>query len=166
MKNILIIPGSTREGGSTMTLANSLASHSFVEHQVTYTTIHERLPLFLAQNEGTLPPIVQEWRKLIAKADAVIICTPEYIYNIPALIKNALEWVTSSGEMMHKSTLAMTYTPNAPRGRKAMTSLINSLTALDCRIAGQLALYQTDFNFEEQLSGEGLDLFRESIAQL
>ena len=137
------------------------------DHQVSYTEMHASLPLFLAQDDvGDLPLVVKDWRVLISKTDAVIVCTPEYLYNIPAVVKNALEWLTSSGELVHKPVIAMTYTPNAPRGTKAMESLINSLTALDCRLVGQLALYQSDFTFDEQLSGEGLDLFVEAITQL
>ena len=57
-----------------------------------------------------------DWRKILQESDAVIISIPEYIHNIPALIKNALEWVTTSGEFLGKKVLPITFTPHEPRG--------------------------------------------------
>lgn len=91
---------------------------------------------------------VLAWRHELQAADAVIFCIPEYLHNMPALVKNALEWVASSGDLVGKSVLAMTFTPHEPRGEKAMQSLIWSLQALDARVVGQLAFYQNEVTIE------------------
>ncbi len=109
------------------------------------------------------------WRKTLIASDAVIICTPEYIHNLPALIKNALEWVTSSGELAHKPVLALTFTPHPPRGEKAMQSLLWSLQALNARIVGQLDLYQTEIRFEGKavvMEEDMLELVKEAVQLL
>jgi chromate reductase len=43
------------------------------------------------------PAIVQQFRDLLAKTDGLVICSPEYNYGIPGLLKNAIDWA-SRGE--------------------------------------------------------------------
>jgi NAD(P)H-dependent FMN reductase len=53
------------------------------------------LPLFNPDDdhEGTaVHPAVAEMRAQVARADAVLVCTPEYAGALPAALKNALEW--------------------------------------------------------------------------
>ncbi|MEM1122357.1 MAG: NADPH-dependent FMN reductase, partial [Bacteroidota bacterium] len=108
------------------------------------------LPLFQAESDKhPWPDAVLRWRKAVANADALIISTPEYIHNIPALLKNALEWLTSSGELAQKRVLPITFTPHEPRGERAMQSLLWSLQALDARVVAQLPLFQNEVVFDE-----------------
>ena len=39
-------------------------------------------------------PTVQDFRTALRRADAVLVCTPEYGYSVPGVLKNALDWVT------------------------------------------------------------------------
>ena len=109
-----------------------------------------QLPLYtIAGDLNPLPDAVLAWRTAVAEADAVIFSTPEYIFNLPAVLKNALEWLSTSGELVGKPVLAITYLPNEPRGEKAMTSLTWSLKALDSKIVATLPLYQTSLVIKE-----------------
>ncbi len=38
------------------------------------------------------PAVVREYRAQLDRADALLICTPEYAYSIPGVLKNALDW--------------------------------------------------------------------------
>jgi chromate reductase, NAD(P)H dehydrogenase (quinone) len=40
------------------------------------------------------PPAVQLLREQIARADGVIIATPEYNYSVPGVLKNAIDWAS------------------------------------------------------------------------
>ncbi|PSR13515.1 MAG: NAD(P)H-dependent oxidoreductase [Bacteroidetes bacterium] len=140
---ILTITGSARPDSSNVWLLQKLAEH-LPQYAYRYFNIAD-LPLFQPTlDQHPWPPAVVAWRQAVATADAVIIATPEYIHNIPALLKNALEWVTSSGELAGKPVLPITFTPHAPRGERAMQSLLWSLEALDARIVVQLPLYQNE----------------------
>ena len=140
---ILMISGSSRPDSQNVALLNELPQR-FKKHHFQLLDISE-LPLFVDQGGGMqYPKVVMRWRQAIEIADLVIICTPEYIHNMPAALKNALEWVTQSGELAFKRVLPITYTPSRPRGEKAMQSLLWSLKALDTKIIGQLDLYQND----------------------
>ena len=37
-------------------------------------------------------PMVRDFREALHHADAVLVCTPEYAYSIPGVLKNALDW--------------------------------------------------------------------------
>lgn len=140
---ILTINGSTSIDGVNSKLLDSL-EFTFPDHQFSKFNILD-LPLFqVALDTNPLPSSVVQFRDQIKNAEAVIITTPVYIYNIPAVLKSALEWLTTSGELVNKRVLAITYTPNPPRGEKAMQSLLNSLKALDANVVTSLSLYQTE----------------------
>lgn len=40
------------------------------------------------------PPAVAEFKRALARADAVLLITPEYSYSIPGVFKNALDWAS------------------------------------------------------------------------
>lgn len=55
-----------------------------------------RLPLYdgdLEESEG-IPPAVQHLHDQIARAEAVLIATPEYNQSFSGVLKNALDWVS------------------------------------------------------------------------
>lgn len=146
---ILTISGSARVDSKNAALLDAFpqffSSLLFERHK----TIHQ-LPLFqVGLDMAPWPPAVLQWRQKLTTADAVIICTPAYLHNMPALLKNAFEWVTTSGELANKPVLALTFTPHPPRGEKAMQSLLWTLQALNARVVGSLALYQQDIQLKE-----------------
>jgi chromate reductase, NAD(P)H dehydrogenase (quinone) len=51
-----------------------------------------RLPLYNQDLEHDLPEAVNELKKKIRGADAILIATPEHNYSITAVLKNAIEW--------------------------------------------------------------------------
>ncbi|MEM9549516.1 MAG: NADPH-dependent FMN reductase [Bacteroidota bacterium] len=161
---ILTISGSARAGSSNIKLLKHLSSLTdYMSFQ--YSNLIKELPLFIDDPEAIIPEAVIKWRNQLAKSDGIIICTPEYIHNQPALLKNALEWVTASGEMAGKKVLAITFTPNEPRGEKAMQSLLWSLKALDANIIASLALYQTEIFYSKdgELEGESAEILKEAL---
>lgn len=44
--------------------------------------------------EKGFPPVVQDLRGRIGKADALLFVTPEYNYSIPGVLKNAIDWAS------------------------------------------------------------------------
>jgi len=154
MKTIYAISGSAGEESSNRRLLNSLA-HYYVDRanwQIDEQLL--KLPMFRpALDKNPLPESAVAWRKAIEAADAVIICTPEYLHNIPAVLKNGLEWLKSSGELYEKPVLPITFTPHEPRGKYAMPSMCNSLLALKARVVVELPLYRNEFQESAEMYG-------------
>ena len=169
MKKILTFSGSARKNSSNVKLLEALPFLFPQHHIYRFEKLH-LLPVFTEIiDETSYPEIVMEWRKTVDAADALIISTPEYIFNLPAMIKNALEWLTASGELVQKKVLPITFLPHAPRGQKAMQSLLWSLQALDTQIITQLPLYQNEMEFDENgklIENESVEILKEAIQLL
>lgn len=162
---ILMISGSAREESTNTKLLLHLKD---LDTKLSFmlTDIPKDLPLFQSQLDvNPLPEAVVNWRRQLATCDGVVICIPEYIHNMPALIKNALEWIASSGELVGKKVLAMTFTPHEPRGEKAMQSLLWSLQALDANVVASLPLYQNEISYTSAglLAGVGVEVLKEAL---
>lgn len=148
LRKVLTISGSSRVLSSNVGLLKALQAIDGDKQYVHYDMLNA-LPVFAAElDHSPWPEEVLNWRSALADADAVVICTPEYIHNLPAQIKSALEWVTSSGELVAKRTIAMTYTPNEPRGERTMQSLLWSLEALDANVIAQVSIYQSQIKVD------------------
>lgn len=166
---ILTISGSPRIDSANTRLLVALSA-LFPKHTFQHYPRINQLPLFQAElDKHPWHAEVVNWRKAITAADAVIISIPEYIHNMPALIKNALEWVTSSGELAQKRVVAMTFTPHEPRGEKAMQSLLWSLQALDANVVVSVPLYQQEMEFDangQLVENESREMLNEAIRML
>lgn len=166
---ILTISGSVSNASANIKLLKALALLSPQFQFENYKRL-QQLPLFIATADNApFAEIVLHWRKTVKNADAVIVSTPEYLHNIPALLKNAFEWLSSSGELFGKPVLAITFAPHKPRGEKAMLSLLNTLVALKARVVGQLDLYQNEVSFNaegEIVSDEIVELLEITFKQL
>ena len=161
--HLLTISGSSRADSSNSKLLDHLCDLG-TDHTFERTSLHFDLPIFRAElDSNPLPENVRRWRTTLSEADAIIICMPEYIFNMPAVIKNALEWIASSGELVNKSVIAISLTPSEPRGEKAMQSLLWSLQALDANVVVQLPLYKSQIEYLPKINGEGAEMLIEAI---
>jgi NAD(P)H-dependent FMN reductase len=80
------------------------------------------------------PGSVIEFRKRLNEADAVLICTPEYGNGVPGVLKNALDWLVSSGEFMNKPTAVISASPTPLGGDKAHDSILLTLNMINATI--------------------------------
>jgi len=61
------------------------------------------LPVFSPDLEGpNLPQSVQDFLRLIAQNDGLLISSPEYIRGIPGGLKNAIDWLVSGDQIIGK----------------------------------------------------------------
>ena len=65
------------------------------------------LPLFNPDLEAVEPlPAVESWRSAIAESDALLIASPEYGFSLPGALKNGIDWVIGSGELVLSGKLS------------------------------------------------------------
>ena len=132
---IVLVSGSTR-AGSTNTAALRTAAALDVAGVV--ATPWERLvdvPAFVPGDDGPPPPAVAELRTLLAAADAVVFCTPEYAGTLPGSLKNAIDWLVGSGEL-YRTPVAWINVAAPGRGAGAEATLATVLGYVDADVIG------------------------------
>lgn len=75
-------------------------------------------------------PALTLFRNKIKVADGVIFSTPEYAFGVPGVLKNALDWLVSSGELNRKPIAAISVSTMQSGGDKALASLMLTLSVL------------------------------------
>lgn len=149
---ILCISGSASRDSSNVKFLKAIAEHLSHKHTAEVYEGLYQFPLFTPERlEEGVPEIINLLRERITQADLVLISTPEYNHNIPAVLKNMLEWLTDSGEFFGKKVLPITFTPKAPRGEHALKSLQMSLKAQKANIISEANFYKTDVEYVDDL---------------
>ena len=157
--NILTLSGSARQASKNTQLC--LFIHELLgQHNCKHVDYLHELPLFYDGLQNSGDNVVNRFRAEVLWSDLVIISSPEYIYNMPALLKNAMEWLTDSGEMNQKRTILIGFTPQAPRGEKLMQCLSWTISSLNAQVITTLQLYQNEFSFDIDSENESMELLK------
>jgi chromate reductase len=138
---ILAISGSLRADSSNTTILKTIVNLAPAFIQVDIFNGLAELPFFSPEldNENSSTSVTA-LRKLIAEADGVIISTPEYAFGVPGVLKNALDWLVSSGELNEKPVFSISASPLNSGGEKALASLLLTLIALGTVEVGRLSI--------------------------
>lgn len=73
-------------------------------------------------------------RARIAAADGVLVCSPEYAHGVPGSLKNALDWIVSSGEFTDKPTLLINASPSFMGASMAQANLVEILRVMGAKL--------------------------------
>lgn len=92
MTRILGISGSLRRHSHNTGLLRAAAAHAPEGVEIELYDGLESLPPFNEDREHDPPPAVEELRRLIKQADAVLIATPEYNTSMPGQLKHVIDW--------------------------------------------------------------------------
>lgn len=101
-----------------------------------FMSLHE-LPLFNPDRELFEPAPVAALRLAIQAADAVLIASPEYAHGISGVMKNALDWMVSTGVLVDKPVVIWNASPRATHALEAMRE---TLTVMSVRLIGSAKL--------------------------
>ncbi|MEP7171733.1 MAG: NADPH-dependent FMN reductase [Bacteroidota bacterium] len=131
-KKVLAISGSIRKNSVNTQLLKRLKEMFAPECDIEIYEKLDMLPFFNPDLENTkLPFEVERFRNEISKADGVLICTPEYVFSIPAILKNAIEWTVSTVVFTDKPVAIITASTS---GEKAHESLLLVMKTLGAKI--------------------------------
>ncbi|MCW7461587.1 NADPH-dependent FMN reductase [Leptospira limi] len=114
-----------------------------------------RFPFFDSgiSEEGT-PDIIKEFLGEVKRADGILICSPEYVFSIPGVLKNALEWAVSSVVFTDKPVAVITA---ASVGQKAHESLLLVLKTIGAKLTDDTSLLISGVKGKVSLEGEICD---------
>jgi NAD(P)H-dependent FMN reductase len=146
---VVAISGSLRRRSSNGALVAAAARLAPQHVEVTVFESLSELPPFNPdlEQEGTPEP-VNDFRRLLAGCDALLISSPEYAHGVPGVLKNALDWIVGSGEAVDKPVALVNA---SPRSTYAWNSLRETLTVMSACVIGEASV-------PIPLQGRGLDV--------
>ncbi len=164
-KNILAICGSTREVSANLQIIRALEAIAGKAWKLTLYKGLTELPYF-NQDVGNeqAPQSVKDFRNAIEGADGVLICTPEYVFSLPGILKNALEWTVSTTVFSDKPAALITASSS---GEKAHESLVLVMKTLGVKTSEEACLHIP--GVKAKLDAEGRvnsDLLNKQLQQL
>ena len=160
---ILVIPGSLRTGSLNAKLA-AVAAHQFAQAGVEVTRLSLAdfpLPIYDGdlQTKSGVPKHAVDLKRMIGTHHGVLIVTPEYNSSVPALLKNAVDWVSrvhdaheSRGEVFRGRAFAVAGASHSRLGgSRALAALRLILSACHALvIPNQLALAFADEAYDDR----------------
>lgn len=88
-------------------------------------------------HEALEPEPVKEFRAVLQQSDAILISSPEYAHGVPGSLKNALDWVVGSGELIGKPIGLLKTSPYSTHAHAALTEI---LTTMDAHVIAEASL--------------------------
>jgi chromate reductase len=141
LPRLLGISGSLRGESNCTAVLHALQPMLRGRAQLEVTTLQE-VPLYNADLEGdALPGGVRRLKEAIGAADALIVCSPEYNYGIPGVLKNAIDWASRPGfnsPLKGKPVLIITAAPGLFGGARAQAQIRDALAATLARPLARL----------------------------
>lgn len=129
---ILAISGSLRRRSSNTALVGAVGRLAPDGVDVSIYGDLAGLPAFNPDLEGEgTPDAVTALRTRLRACDAVLISSPEYAHGVPGALKNALDWIVGSGELIDKPVALINA---SARATHAWTSLAETLTVMSAHL--------------------------------
>jgi NAD(P)H-dependent FMN reductase len=141
MKRIFALSGSTREHSTNGNLLRAIAALYAQELHIDIYGQLAQLPHFDPDLSGeTLPPLVTAYLHRISQADGVIICTPEYVFSPPAVLKNAMEWAVGETVFSNKPTALIVASGVGDKTLESMSLILKTLVQKPLPASSQLLI--------------------------
>jgi chromate reductase len=135
---IAVIVGSNRRESINRRLAQALARLGAGRFDAKIVHIDD-LPMYNQDNEANLPAEVTRFKAEVAKANGVLIVTPEHDRSMPAVLKNAIDWGArpyGKNSWVDKPTFITGTSPGAIGSALAQQHLRNVFVSLSAFLLG------------------------------
>ncbi|ULQ51730.1 NADPH-dependent FMN reductase [Flavihumibacter fluvii] len=130
-KSIFAINGSASQNSSNEKLINNFCRLTNDVFDVTVFNDLKSLPHFDPELSVENTPIeILALRNKINSADGVLICTPEYVFSIPAGLKNAIEWCVSTTIFSGKPIGLITASASGQKGHEELQLIMKTVMAI------------------------------------
>lgn len=125
--NLLAVSGSLRATSSNSILIKEIQKWAPANVELTIYQHLATLPAFDDSMEPSASVIA--WRHMLAEADGVLICSPEYAFGVPGALKNAIDWTVGSGELVGKPLALITAASSGDKAHAAWLQIFSALSA-------------------------------------
>jgi NAD(P)H-dependent FMN reductase len=135
---VLAISGSLRRLSSNTALVSAAVrvAPAGVEVSV-YRELADVPPFNPDLDTDTAPAAIGRLRAALDACDAILICSPEYAHGVSGMLKNALDWVVGSGELIGKPVALINA---STRATHAYAALKETLTTMSGRVVEEAAV--------------------------
>jgi len=142
---VLALSGSTRRGSLNTALASAAArAAERLGHDALVVADLDRLPFFSSELEALGDPApVAELRAAAARADLIVLATPEYNGTVSGVLLNAIEWLSrppGRSVLRDRRALVLSASPGPGAGARAATHLEAVLSHIGADVAGRLSV--------------------------
>jgi NAD(P)H-dependent FMN reductase len=168
---VLAISGSLRRESSNMALLRAAAGVAPAGMELVFYEGLASLPHFNPDLDGeTDVPSepVRGWRAAARAADGVAISSPEYAHGLPGSLKNALDWLVSSGELIDTPVILLNASPSG--GQHAQASLAETLKMMSANVLREASLTEPFLRRKlapgDALEPELVEMLRGSLSAL
>ncbi len=145
---ILAISGSLRRASLSTALLRAAAILAPKGVEVTIYDGLAHLPHFNPDIEAVPLPSVKHFRTQLQISSGLLISSPEYAHGVPGVLKNALDWLVKSGELVNKPVALLNASPETTYVQASLLETLKVMSALVVREAC-LTLPQLDKNLGE-----------------
>ena len=128
----LAILGSLRAGSSNAAVLHAVRMLAPPGIDVVLYDGLADLPAFnpdLDQPGALLPPAAGALRALVADADGILICSPEYAHGMPGSLKNLLDWLVGSVEFPGKPVTLVAASARSVFAQAQLAEVLRTMSA-------------------------------------
>lgn len=127
---VLAISGSLRARSTNTELLRACGMLAPADMRIHLYDGLATLPHFNADLDTDSPPAtVTAWRGRVAAADALLISSPEYARGVPGTLKNALDWLVGSSEVVGKPVALLNGSPRATHAQESLAITLRTISA-------------------------------------
>jgi len=126
----LLIPGSARSASRNNAVLR--AARSLAPRSVRFDGLME-MPQFNPDDDPESSSAVSDLRAMVADADVVLFCTPEYAGSLPGSLKNVIDWTVGTGDLYQKPVASINVAATG-RGAGAGHDLARVLGYVDAHV--------------------------------
>lgn len=171
-KNIFAIIGSASSNSANLKVVEKIQKLAEDEFNVQIYNDLKLLPHFDPELSTDNPPeAIIKLRQAINHADAIIICTPEYVYSIPSGLKNAIEWCIATTVFSDKPCGLITASAGGEKAHEELQLIMKTAMAkfnetTTLLIRGIKGKFDAEGNLMHQETIDQLDGFIEGLRNL
>jgi chromate reductase, NAD(P)H dehydrogenase (quinone) len=164
---VLALSGSLQTRSSNTALVRLASRLAEAPVEVDIFDALEDLPYFNPELDvEPAPRAVADLRARVAAAEAVLIASPEYAHEMPGVLKNALDWLVSSGELYGKRVAVLCASPSSERGAYVRQALERTLGAEGATVVVSATVAVAPAHRSEEPAGDVVRAVRSALGAL
>jgi chromate reductase, NAD(P)H dehydrogenase (quinone) len=124
---VIAIAGSLRQVSTNKTLLKAAVLLAPEGMEITLYDGISQLPHFNPDLE--YPDSVKAFQNQIKTADGLIISSPEYGHGVPGTLKNALDWLVGSSEIVNKPVALLSASTRSQIAQESLLEILKTMSA-------------------------------------